>query len=88
MVLSEYVPIMSGHMKDITPFEREVHPVAQARAEIGLPREGLAFKAGVSVKTIERIEKGAVTPHRVTQAAIADVLGCQPSDLWPERKAA
>lgn len=75
-------------MKDITPTEPEMHPVATARSEMRLPREGLAFKAGVSVKTIERIESGQVTPHRATQRAIAAVLGCEPTDLWPLPEAA
>lgn len=71
-------------MKDITPSPTNVHPVALARKQLNLPREGLAFKAGVTVKTIERIERGETTPHRVTQRAIAKVLGCDPSELWPE----
>jgi DNA-binding XRE family transcriptional regulator len=62
-------------MKDITPVPPKVHPVAIARQEKNLPREGLAFKAGVSVKTIERIERG-------------EVVGLDPAELWPTEIAA
>ena len=76
-------------MKDITPSPRKVHPVTQAREEMGLPKEGLAFKAGVTLKTIERIERGGPgTPHRLNRRAIAEVLGRDPADLWPEKRAA
>lgn len=75
-------------MKDITPSLPNVHPVTAARQARRLSREGLAFKAGVSMKTIERIELGQTTPHRVTQRAIADVLGYEPTDLWPAEEAA
>jgi DNA-binding XRE family transcriptional regulator len=86
--LSENVLILGSHMKDITPVPPKVHPVAIARQEKNLPREGLAFKAGVSVKTIERIERGEVIPHRTTRRAIAAVLGLDPSELWPTEVAA
>lgn len=78
-------------MKDIvepTPVDRTTHPVTLARQRIDLSREGLAFKAGVSFKTIERIETGRVIPHRLTQRAIAGVLNCDPADLWPEEETA
>jgi transcriptional regulator with XRE-family HTH domain len=84
-----YVPKMGTHMQDITP-PTDVSPVQEAREAIGLSREGLAFKAHVSVKTIERIERfeGGL-PHRATRQAIARVLRCKPADLgWPEEIAA
>ena len=65
-----------------------MHPVQQARKQQGLNREGLAFKAGVTVRTIERIEAAQVMPHEVTKRSIARVLGTTPSDLWPEQEAA
>jgi DNA-binding XRE family transcriptional regulator len=80
---------MGSHMKDITASPEKVHPVAAARKRMNLSREGLAFKAHVSMKTIERIETGRPTqPHRATQNAIADVLGCAVSDLWREEEEA
>ena len=65
-----------------------VHPVRQARKEQNLTREGLAFKAGVTVRTIERVESGQVMPHRVTRRAIAAVLGSDPAELWPDNEEA
>jgi transcriptional regulator with XRE-family HTH domain len=80
--------MMGSHMKDITPTQ-EVSPLRAARDRKGMTREELAFRAHVSAKTIERLERsGEATPHRVTQRAIADVLGCEPSDLWQIEAAA
>lgn len=64
----------------------EVHPVRAAREAQGLSPEGLAFKAHVTIRTVERIESGAVkNAHRLTRRAIADALGCSGSDLgWPD----
>jgi transcriptional regulator with XRE-family HTH domain len=73
-------------MEDITPRTAAApeHPIAIARNTIGLSREGLAFKAGVSFKTIERIERGEVVPRRATLKVIADVLGVAPDALAPD----
>lgn len=62
----------------------EVHPVRAARKAMSPPLtvEGLAFKAGVSAKTIERIERGHV-PHRATARVVADVLKADPAELFP-----
>lgn len=70
-------------MKDITapPTPTPVHPIRVARDSQGLSREGLAFKADVSLKTIERIESGQVTPRRATLNGIARALGVEPEEL-------
>lgn len=75
---------------DSTPPDAEaLHPVAVARQELRLSREGLAFKANVSVKTIERIERGETpVPFRNTQASIARVLRRKAHELFPEEMAA
>lgn len=39
-----------------------------------LSREGLAFLAGVSLRTIERIEAGDSTPRRATLAVIQKAI--------------
>lgn len=66
-----------------------LHPVRERRESIGLTREGLAFKTGLTVRTIERIEAGHVTPQRVSRRAIAAVLGCDTGELgWPDEVAA
>ena len=62
-----------------------MHPVRATRQAQGRQREWLAFKAGVTVRTVERIEAGEVDPHRVTKRAIAEALGVAPSVLgWPD----
>lgn len=52
-----------------------------ARLAADLSPEGLAFKAGVSLSTVERIERGDVQPRRATLAVLALVLGVEPTDL-------
>lgn len=60
------------------------HPVAVHRESQDRSREWLADQAGVSVRTIERIELGEVAkPHRVTRRAIANALGVDATQLWP-----
>lgn len=63
--------------------------IQQAREAAGLSREGLAYKSGSSLRTIERIESGEVTPHRATIRAIAAALGVDPIsfDAVPEKAA-
>ena len=83
-----YVPSMGSHMKDITPTQ-DVSPLRAARDAQAMTREELAFRAHVSSKTIERLERDpASRPHRATGKAIADVLGCDPADIWPLEAAA
>ena len=59
-----------------------IHPVRAHREAIGLSVVGLAFKAGVTPRTIERIENGEVTkPQPATLAVLARVLKVKPEDL-------
>lgn len=84
--------MMACHMPDITPNTANapegIHPVRRAREERGLTREGLAWKAGVALRTVDRIESGDVTPHRLTQEAIARVLGAKRNELFPDEPVA
>jgi transcriptional regulator with XRE-family HTH domain len=50
------------------------------RIQLGLTQEDLAAKAGVNVRTIQRIENGAV-PARGTLLLLAQALGAELSDL-------
>lgn len=53
------------------------HPgtsIRETREAIGLSRLGLAYKAGVDPRTIERIEAGQVRPRRATLTVIEGVL--------------
>lgn len=57
------------------------HPgekIQAAREAMGLSRIGLAYKAGVDLRTIARIEGGEVRfPHRATLKAIFSVLSAE-----------
>lgn len=46
----------------------------ERREALGLSREGLAYKAGISYKTIERIEAGVSMPRRATLAVITQAF--------------
>lgn len=46
-----------------------------------MSREELAFKSGLSFKTLERLEAGAHEPRRATLFVIADALGVPITDL-------
>ena len=48
--------------------------IRETREAAGLSRIGLAYKAGVDLRTIERIETGKVSPRRATLAVIERAL--------------
>lgn len=52
--------------------------IREAREAVGLSREGLAYKAGVALRTIERIESGEVSPRRATLVVIRQALAEEP----------
>lgn len=66
----------------------DIHPLKAAREARGLNRETLASRAGVSMKTVELIERGQVNPQRSTRTVLALALGCAAVDIWPELEAA
>lgn len=51
-------------------------------------REGLADRTGLSLRTIERIESGDVTPQRSTLRLIALALGVEVATLAAAEEAA
>lgn len=53
-----------------------------ARWDGGLSQDALAKKARVTLRTVQRLERG-YKPQPATAKAVADVLGLKPSDLWP-----
>lgn len=61
--------------------QTDTSPVQRAREAAGMSRELLAGKAGVALKTVERIERGEGTPRRSTLACIAQVFGVEPEEL-------
>jgi transcriptional regulator with XRE-family HTH domain len=48
--------------------------IREKREALNLSREGLAYRAGVAHKTIERIEAGKSQPRRATLAMIEAAL--------------
>lgn len=65
------------------PNDRQVNALEIRRRARGLSREGLAADAGVSLRTVERLERGEVTPHRATARVLAVVLETSVEDLFP-----
>lgn len=55
--------------------------VASARRAGGFTQEELVARCGLNVRTLQRIESGAVTPRAYTLRAIADALGVEVSVL-------
>lgn len=53
----------------------------ERRQNLGLRQEDVAAKAGVKQRYISDIERGAHNPTAPKLKAIADALGCEPSDL-------
>lgn len=52
--------------------------IQKRREALALSREGLAYKAGVSLSTIERLEAGKHAPRRATLAVIEAALEDEP----------
>jgi DNA-binding XRE family transcriptional regulator len=55
--------------------------VEQRRRALGLSREALAALAGVSVRTVQYIERQGRRPHPRTVLALAEGLDCAPAEL-------
>jgi transcriptional regulator with XRE-family HTH domain len=54
------------------------------RQALGLSRERLGAAAGgISSATVRRVERGLVSPHPATVAALARALNCEVADLFP-----
>jgi len=52
--------------------------IKQKREALGLSREGLAYKAQLSVRTVERIERGHTPrPNQTTLARIKSALAAE-----------
>lgn len=54
--------------------------VRDRRKSLGLTQEGLAVKAGLTLRTVTRVEAGTWPSHR-TLAALALALGCTMGEL-------
>lgn len=61
---------------------RQNRRLLELRLNAGMSPNDLAYRAGVSGKTIRLAETGFIPSPR-TQFAIAEVFDLQPLDLWP-----
>ncbi len=57
------------------------------RGRRGWSQEQLAKRAGVSLTTVNRAERGVRVPTVMTQFRIAEALGVEPTVIWPEEEA-
>jgi transcriptional regulator with XRE-family HTH domain len=62
--------------------------IKRMRIEHGMTQEALAFKAGVKIATLSRVERGATNPVWPTLVKIADALGITPVELVAAAEAA
>jgi DNA-binding XRE family transcriptional regulator len=60
----------------------------KARKAKGLSQEALAQVAGVTVFTINRLERTGRVPTLATAHAVAEALGKGVDDLWPRENVA
>jgi transcriptional regulator with XRE-family HTH domain len=58
----------------------KLSPIAERRKALGINRETLAVRAGLSLSTIYLAERAGLVTD-ATAARLAPVLGCAPSDL-------
>lgn len=56
--------------------------IQRERKAKGLTQQQLASAAGVGLKTVNNLERGAVDPRWETVEAVAQGLGLSPRDVW------
>ncbi|MFK8163177.1 MAG: helix-turn-helix domain-containing protein [Lewinella sp.] len=61
---------------EVTMHQYNPTRIIEARKNKGLSQEKLAFASGLSLRTIQRIEKGNVQPRLYSLSALAEALGC------------
>lgn len=66
------------------PQQAVYSPLAAARRAAGLTVVDLARSTGLSERQISRIERGLQQPRRSTRKLLADALGMQLHDVWPQ----
>jgi len=59
-------------------FGREVRA---RRTALGISQEKLALEAGLSLRHVSELERGAKMPSLMTVVAVAHALGCPPGEL-------
>lgn len=58
-----------------------MNELRRRRLDAGLTLVQLAERSGVNVRTIDRVERSENKPTDATVIALAQALGCAPSDL-------
>lgn len=74
-------------VRNVTSQERLGRNVRAARLAAGLTSEMLAFRAGVSVRTVTRLERAEHSARPETLSAVANVLRTTPALLLAETAA-
>ncbi len=64
--------------------QRVAGNVTRVREAAGYDREPFAYKAGISPKQLERIEKGQSFPRRATVRKLAGAAGVPITDIQPD----
>lgn len=54
----------------------------QRQRALGMSLEGAATRAGTTLQTLARVERGEIVPRDYLRAAIAVSLHCEVHDLW------
>ncbi|MDQ3935357.1 MAG: helix-turn-helix domain-containing protein [Actinomycetota bacterium] len=67
--------------------QRVAERIVHHRERQGLSREALAYKAGMSVKQLRRIERGESDPRLSTVRRLADALDVEIPELRPDLEA-
>jgi len=61
------------------------NPALHARlANAGLSKSEVASRTGIDQRTIQRWIDGQRVPQSRNARTLADLLGCEPADIWPE----
>ena len=68
--------------RDVSCYDGVAERFVLARERAGITQEMLAYKAGVSLRTVSRIENGLCKANKSTRKLIAKVLGCKVTDIW------
>lgn len=74
------------HTRTVSPGTRT--PLQAARSQRGLSQEALAYRAGICVATLRRVERGLVTPTRGTRRLLAIALGLDEQLIFAEQSEA
>ena len=78
----EYVQMPARKAKTCPPQIRFGENLAGLRERLGLTQEGLAEKAGISVRFVQNVEAGESFPRMAKLVRLKEVLRCSWADLF------